>query len=299
MKQSTIDLLNQAMHFNTEVQEDQLHLQEQCSDLLHSARELKRYSSLEGYIKKIEGTRKAISFCDDCAINLKESCLTDDILRQSIETYATLNDDDRPTYLVNQIHVVNTKTSDYLNRELLNMLECSIADLNNRKQYKTLDEIPDSKTVVYNYHAVDNLTTTYNEILTSICKLGCEDLSYQQLHDKFMEDNELSMVLGHVEIHEHDYTSIDLPSPTYQSNESAEIEVNQINEMSDRVNHVVLNQHLKDLSSIKYGISKRIQKYGYEDAVKSIHFISQIVMAIKNSVLTMQNYHAAYFNEIK
>ena len=75
------------------------------------------------------------------------------------------------------------------------MLECSIADLNNKKQYKTLDEIPDSKTVVYNYHAIDNLTTTYNEILTSICKLGCEDLSYQQLHDKFMEDNELSMVL--------------------------------------------------------------------------------------------------------
>ena len=91
---------------------------------------------------------------------------------------------------------------------------------------------------------------------------------------------------------------MNIPCPKNQSIEDAELTTDKVNEMNAMLNRIVSSENLKDLTAIKYSISNRLSKEDKTDAIKSIHFISQIVMAIKNSIITMQNYQKAFINEL-
>ena len=298
MKDSTVTLLNDAMEFNTEVQEDNLNLQEQCDHLCDYAQDLQGYIQLSKDIKRIEGTKNAIAVCDRCVEQLNHSSIVYDTVKQSLEEYSSLGELERPTYLYNKLNTFNKTSIDYIAKSLLNMLECSITDLDKKVTYPKVNGIKDTTAVVYNYHTVDNMTTTLSEMLTSICKLGCENLTYTQLRKKFADINDMNIAITNTYISSHDYTVINIPCPKNQSVKDAELTADRINEMNTMLNKVVSSENLKDLTKIKYSISNRLSKEDKIDAIKSIHFISQIVMAIKNSVITLQNYHKAFINEL-
>lgn len=294
MKQSTIDILNETMNFNTEVQEDQLNLQDQCQMLCHFTKELQCYIDLSKDIKEIEGTKDATSKCDKYVDSLKNTSMKD-----VIKDYASLESLERPTYLYNQIKQSNKANIDRISNSLLNMLESSITDLNKKVNSKSVKKIDNIKTVTYNYNAIDNIATSLSEMLTNICKLGCENAGYKQLRSKFAEQSELNIVVLNTSINRYDYTSMQIPTPKFQSIEEAELSVGRINNISNILNNIVSSENIRDLNTIKYGIANRLLSDDKTDAIKSIHFISQIVMAIKNSIITLQNYHKALLNEIK
>ena len=298
MKDSTITLLNDAMEFNTEVQEDNLNLQEQCNQLCDYAFNLQKYIQLSNDIKRIEGTKDATAICDRCFNQLKDYSFTDEAVLKSLENYSSMEELERPTFFYNKLNTFNRNSIDYISKSLLNMIECSIADLDKKVTYPIVKELKDITTVVYNYHAIDNLTTTLSEMLTSICKLGCENLTYTQLKQKFSDINYVNIGITNTYINQNDYTEIGLPCPKNQSTKDAELTPSTVNEMSRLINTIVSSENLKDLAKIKYSISNRLSKEDKVDAIKSIHFISQIVMAIKNSVITLQNYHKVFFNEL-
>lgn len=297
MKQSTIEILDNAMSFNTEVQEDQLNLQEQCDALCSTASKLQDFIKLGHEVKEIEGNPNAASFCDACFEELKESNPDNPIIGNMSE-FSSLEELERPTYFYHQIDSYNKATLNYISHTLLNMLECSIADLDSKIKYVDIKKLNDVKAVMYNYHAVDNITTTLSEILNSICKTGCENLTYKQLRKKFTDMNDINLAVLNTYISSHDYTAIKLPCPKNQTIKEAELTADRVNEMSKMVNTIVSDENLKDLTSIKYSISKRLSNEDKIDAIKAIHFISQIVMAVKNSVITLQNYHKAFINEL-
>lgn len=298
MKDSTVTLLNNAMEFNVEVQEDNLNLQEQCSKLCDYAFNLQKYIQLSKDIKRIEGTKDATSICDRCFDQLKDYSFTDEAVLKSLEGYSSMEALERPTFFYNKLSTFNKAGIDYLSQSLLNMLECSISDLDKKATYPTVKGLKDITAVMYNYHAVDNLTTTLSEMLTSICKLGCENLTYAQLKQKFMDINYVNIGITNTYIGPYDYTEIGLPCPKNQSVKDAELSESKVNEMSSMINKIVSSENLKDLTKVKYSISNRLAKEDKTDAIKSIHFISQIIMSIKNSVITLQNYHKALFNEL-
>lgn len=298
MKDSTINLLNNAMEFNTEVQEDNLNLQEQCDYLCNYVQELQSYIQLSKDIKRIEGTKNATSICDRCVDQLNNSTIVNDVVKQSLEQYSSLETLERPTYLYNKLNTYNKSSIDYIAKSLLNMLECSIADLDKKVSYPKVCNLTNKETVVYNYNAIDNITTTLSEMLSSICKLGCENLTYTQLRKKFADINDMNIAITNTYISTHDYTVMNIPCPKNQSIEDAELTTDKVNEMNAMLNRIVSSENLKDLTAIKYSISNRLSKEDKTDAIKSIHFISQIVMAIKNSIITIQNYQKAFINEL-
>lgn len=296
MKTSTTKLLNDAMEFNTEVQEDNLNLQELCDSLCNTAEKYKNHVEICNHIKSIETDKDAPAICDEYVAWFRENEPSDSITL-GLEQYDSLKPEEKATNLYTRIKVSNDSENNYFSNALLKMIDSSITDLNKKVTYPKVTNIKDIKTVMYNYHAVDNLSTTLSEMLNSICKIGLENLTYQQLRKKFSDLNDLNIAITNTYINTHDYTVMSIPCPKNQTIQNAELTVDKINEMSSMVNHIVSSENMDSLTNIKYSISKRLNTSKL-DAIKSIHFISQIVMSIKNSILTLQNYQKALINEL-
>ena len=296
MKDSTVTLLNDAMEFNTEVQEDNLNLQELCDKLCNRAEKYQNHVEICNHVKSIETSEEAASVCDEYVVWFREN-EPEDTITNSLENYDSLSDVEKPTHLYTYVNKANKADNEFFSDALTAMLNSSITDLNKKVEFPKVVDLKDIATIMYNYHAIDNLTTTLSEMLNSICKLGCENLSYQQLRKKFSDINKINIAITNTYINTHDYTVMSIPCPKSQTIKDAELTVDRINEMNHMLNNVVSSENLKDLTTIKYNITKRLNSGKY-DAIKSIHFISQVIMAIKNSTLTLQNYQKAFINEL-
>lgn len=298
MKSSTVDILNETMRFNTNIQEDQLNLQVVCDKLNLKMQKLQLNCSIEKDIKESINDRNAITICNEYASLLSGSDFIESDIKASIEGYSRLQGTKRPSYLKNQLSIENRNAILDTIKELNDMLDASIKDLDNKTSYCTLDHFSTNKAIIYNYHTVDDMTYRLQSILNSICSLGVECLKYDDLKKRFLEDNDLHIALLNVIIGSHDYITMNIPTPTYQSVEKAELSEDGANEISSLVNSIVSSENLNALNTIKNSISERMQQDDKCDTVKSIHFISQVVMAVKNSILTVQNYHHALINEL-
>lgn len=254
MKQSTLDLIDDAMAFNIEVQEDNLNLQEMKYHLLQMSTKLNGYS---------ENTLNPALF-----------------VTKSYEEYTN------PNSLRKQISM-----------ELLNMIDSSIVDLDKKINYPHFLTLDEQSAIMYNVNTIENIRESLREMLTSIGELGNEGITYVAMKNKFIEDNELNLILTGTHISDEDYVEMNIPQPRMQSTTTAGMDKNSLNNSSKLLNSIVDQDILKALGKTKYEISAKMA-IAPDDAIKSAHFIAQVVMAIKNAAFLMKNYYNATLNEL-
>lgn len=247
MKQSTLNMIEQAMEFNVAVQEDNLHLQERKNHILALIREI---NDLQ--------VRSSFESIDPCYQSQKKA----------------------------------------IGLEVLDMIECSIVDLDKQVSYPHFLQVEDKDAIMYNYSTIWNMMTCFREMLGSLAQLSHQNLSYEQLREQFISGNEMNLMLTNTHISDADYVSMNVPQPKVQSAATAEMDKDHLNDASKFLNSMINHDVLTKLADVKYEISAKMAS-DPEDAIRSAHFISQMIMAIKNSILLMKNYHAATLNELQ
>ena len=251
MKQSTIDMIDDAMAFNVEVQEDNLNLQEMKQHLLQMSHDLNM--SLDPAME---------------AMKVYQEYMDPNCLRKRISM------------------------------ELLSMIDSSIVDLDKTINYPHFVEVEDNSAIMYNIHTIENMKTSIREMLNSISNLGNSGITYTTMKNKFIEDNEMNLLLTGTRISDEDYVEMNIPQPKYQSTEEAGMTKDNLNNCGKLLNTIIDQELLQKLSKTKYEISAKMA-LAPDDAVKSAHFIAQMIMATKNAILLMKNYHNATLNELQ
>ena len=247
MKQSTLDMIENAMEFNVAVQEDNLHLQERKNRLLALNREL-----------------------GDLQVRSSFEAIDPNLLSQK----------------------------NAIGLEVLDMLECSIVDLDKQVSYPHFMTVEDKSAIMYNYSTIWNMMTCFREMLGSLAQLGNQNISYEELKEQFLASNEMNLMLTNTQISDSDYISMNVPHPKVQSTISADMNKEHLNDAGKFLNSMIDSDILSQLANTKYEITAKLES-NREDAIKSAHFIAQMIMAIKNSILLMKNYHAATLNELQ
>jgi len=184
-----------------------------------------------------------------------------------------------------------------ISMELLSMIDGSIADLDKQINYPHFLEVEDKTAIMYHHDTIWNMATCFREMLASIAHYGCSDINYKELKNKFMEENEMNMLLTNTMISDEDYVEMNIPQPKMQCTSDAGMTKDGLNECGKMLNCIVCQDILKELAATKYEVSAKMTS-DREDAIKSAHFIAQIVMAIKNGIMLLQNYHNATLNEL-
>ena len=177
------------------------------------------------------------------------------------------------------------------------MIDSSITDLNKQYRYAHFVEVPKKQAVMYNAGAIWNMCTCFRSMLTSLGKIGNEDLSYKEIRQKFIDENEIDIMITNMHISNEDYVEVNLAQPKYQSLHEADMSKDNLNAASKALNNVVTSDIISTLANTKYEVSSKLSKDKI-DAIKTAHFIAQVTMAIKNALLLMKNYHNAAINEL-
>ena len=184
-----------------------------------------------------------------------------------------------------------------ISMELLSMIDSSIVDLDKKMNYPHFLDIDNALSIMYNAGTIVNIVSCLRSMLTNLVKLGNETISYEELRDRFLKENELDIVLTNTHISDEDYVEMNIPQPKLQSIIDANMDKDKLNTCSKILNSVVDSNTLKELNKVKYELSSKFAT-NRTDAIKSAHFIAQVTMAIKNAILLMQNYHNATLNEL-
>ena len=278
MKQTTFDIIDQAMGFNVEIQDDNLNLQASKGNLLRMSREMDRIATILNSV-----TDK----------NAKEYGTVLQI--QGLEAYS---DEDSKVQLQNKLKEQYKSLETDISRKMLYMYNCGLADLNRKFNFTHFTDTVDKSAIMFNYYTVENLSTSFTNMLQSLSELGNSDLSYEDLREKFMNDNELDLLFTGTEISDEDYVTINPPQPRYQSTKDAELDKEHLNGMGKLLNSIATDDVMQKLAHAKYNYSARLLE-NRNDAIKSSHFISQMLMAIKNATLLLKNYNVATLNELQ
>ena len=283
LKESTEEILDAAMEFNTEVQADHLSMQNTCAELLRLCKE---QNDIACVYRNINPTT-----CDSCAeIYLELPGMEGYALTQDVEAR------------MSQLRVVlankHVSMQRQIAQEVYAMLNGAISDLDKTEVYPRFHDIfNDQKDTLWlDYHAWENMSTTLKELLTSIAKIGSESLTYTDLKNKFLETNELNCLLTDLIITDDDYVTMNVKSPSVQKLVTSDEEFNAIGPM---LNSIADTQTLKDLASMKHQLMEKVNSADPYDGIKMAHFAAQVVMAVKNSVLLLRQYFKACVNELE
>lgn len=195
------------------------------------------------------------------------------------------------------IDINTTAIQNQISLELLSMIDGSVADLNKQYRYAHFAEIPDKSAIMYNAGTIWNMCTCFRSMLSSLGKIGNEDLSYKEMRQKFINENEIDIMITNTNISDEDYVEVNLAQPKYQSLYDADMSKDNLNAASKALNNVVTHDIIANLTNTKYRVSSKLSE-DKVDAIKTAHFIAQVTMAIKNALLLMKNYHNATLNEL-
>lgn len=278
MKQTTIDIIDRAMEFNTEIQEDNLNLQTQCGEMLRMCREMDRIATVNAKVT------------DQNAAELGKMCEV-----TSLESYSAA---EKKTQLQSCLKNQYKSIEADLAREMQYMINCSLADLNRPFDFLHFSEVTKKDAILFNYYTVESMSTCFSQMLQSLGYLGNQNVSYEEFKKRFMVENDLNLLLTGTTISDEDYVTIDIPQPRYQSTESAELDKEHLNAMGKLLNSIASEGLMKQLASAKYNFNSRLSTNRI-DTIKTAHFFAQMIMAIKNSILLMKNYNTAALNELQ
>ena len=285
-----IEQIENALEFNTEVQADHLSMQNTRDELLRLVKEQKTLSTLISQVDQ--------KFCNDYADQYLEY--------PGMESFNLLQDDEKADRLKAVLRTRFDNNSIRIGREVNSMLEGSVADLNKTVTYPRIHPVTDKEKRAegymanrplfsYDYHAIENIATTLKEMLISITNLASQGLTYQELKQQFMEKNELNMLLSNMVISDEDYVTMNIPSPKIQYITISDEELNNIGPM---INQITDRSVMDSVRDTKYNLVAMLSGNNPADAIKAAHLSAQIIMAIKNSVLLLREYHKVFINDV-
>lgn len=285
-----IEQIENALEFNTEVQADHLSMQNTRDELLRLVKEQKTLATLISQVDQ--------KFCNDYADQYLEY--------PGMESFNLLQDDEKADRLKAVLRTRFDNNNIRIGREVNSMLEGSIADLNKTVTYPRIHPTTDKEKreegyisnrplFSYDYHAIENIATTLKEMLVSITDLASQGLSYQELKQQFVEKNELNMLLSNMVISDEDYVTMSIPSPKIQYISISDKELNHIGPM---INQITDSSVMDSVRDTKYNLVAMLSGNDPADAIKAAHLSAQIIMAIKNSVLLLREYHKVFINDV-
>ena len=282
LKESTEEILDNAMEFNTEVQADHLSMQNTCAELLRLCKEQNDMACVYRNINP--------NTCDSCAeIYLELPGMEGYALTQDVEA--------RMSQLRDVLANKHASVQRQIAQEVYAMLNGAIADLDKTEVYPRFHDIftDEKETLCMDYHAWENTATTLKELLVSIAKVGSEAVSYMDLKNKFLQNSELNCLLTDLVITDDDYITMNVKGPSVQKFTTSDEEFNAIGPM---LNNIADAQILKDLADMKHRLMERVNSVDSYDGIKMAHFAAQVIMAVKNSVLLTRQYFKACVNEL-
>ena len=282
LKDTTEEILDEAMEFNTEVQADHLSMQNTCAELIRLAKE---QSDIACVYRNINDKT-----CDSCAeLYLELPGMEGYELTQDVVTR------------MEQLRNVLSEKSSHIQRQIAQeayaMLNGAIADLDKVEIYPRIHNVFTEPKIMLgmDYYAWENQATTLKELLTSIASLAGTCISYEDLKLKFFEKSELNCLLAKMMVTDDDYITMNIVNPKVDKFNLTDEQYNSIGPM---LNSIADEATLKSLADMKHQIMHKINSADPVDGIKTAHFAAQVIMAVKNATILLRKYHKACTNEI-
>ena len=295
MKASTEALINSGIKTNIAIQQDNLAMLDTYLKVSEIAREVEIFDTIKDIAKTEDFDTLTFNtlnvlhgFCDKVGLDIKEQ--------------KALSVGDRRASVIKAIEDYNGRQINKIHKELTNMLDASIQDIDSVYHFKAVNKLAKHSVPTYSVMAAENLCDNFRTIIQEVSFAANTDknTSFEALRSKLVKTLQDKLAMVHVAITHEGYVTVDVPQPMVQTSDKAGIASNEnLQYMGKLMNQITYKQLTERLSKFKLNLREQLNDTTrLEDTVRKAHFLAQIIMSVKSSIKLMRDYHTAAINEL-